>query len=106
MTAAEDFGQWLRERRQQADWSQEKVAKRLRALGFRITQTQIARVEAASRMALPLDLVVSLTALFGATPDVALGLAAADTEQRLMPCPACEDAPPAGFTCNTCGGAS
>lgn len=68
------FAAWLRAERKKAGLSQQQVADRLNTAGCRMCQSQIAKIERGVRMAMPLDLLVSITAVFGATPDIALGL--------------------------------
>lgn len=69
------FAAWLRAERKRAGMSQDKLADLLKASGHRIGQTQLGKIERGERMAMPLDLLVGITTVFGATPDVALGLA-------------------------------
>lgn len=80
----ETFANWLKTERQRAGMSQDKLAVALRNRGLSITQSQIAKVERGER-GVELGLAVAVTAVFGATPDAALGLASpgSDREQRL-----------------------
>jgi transcriptional regulator with XRE-family HTH domain len=75
-TTNADFVRWLRETRTQAGLSQQKVADALRAQGYVVfQQTTVAKVELGERP-VRLDEAVAITALFGSTVDVALGLKA------------------------------
>lgn len=81
------FAAWLQAERKRAGMSQQQIADLLKASGQRISQSQLAKIERGERMAMPLDLLVGITAVFGATPDVALGLSpdsrvAVDAEMR------------------------
>lgn len=78
------FATWLKAERQRAGMSQDKLAVALRNRGLSITQSQIAKVERGER-GVELGLAVAVTAVFGATPDAALGLTppGSDREQQL-----------------------
>lgn len=78
------FAIWLRAERQHAGMSQDKLAVALRNRGLSITQSQIAKVERGER-GVELGLAVAVAAVFGTTPDAALGLTppGGDREQHL-----------------------
>ncbi|MBL3664572.1 helix-turn-helix domain-containing protein [Streptomyces sp. M2CJ-2] len=78
------FAGWLKAERQRAGMSQDKLAVALRNRGLSITQSQIAKVERGER-GVELGLAVAVTAVFGSTPDAALGLTppGGDREQQL-----------------------
>jgi hypothetical protein len=103
----EVFAQWLVRERLRVGISQERLARLVTSAGFPATQQYLTKVETGQRGHIPLGFAVAVTAAFNATPDVALGLAPDNPEERgLMRCSQCNGNPPAGFTCNTCGGAS
>ncbi|MGW5477617.1 helix-turn-helix transcriptional regulator [Streptomyces sp. NPDC004008] len=68
------FAAWLKETRTGAGLSQQRVADALKAQGYAtFQQTTIAKIERGARP-VRLDEAVAMTALFGTTIDVALGL--------------------------------
>lgn len=68
------FAEWLRSARLGAGLSQHKVANALRAQGFSVfRQTAVHKIEHQERP-VRLDEAVAITALFGTTLDVVLGL--------------------------------
>lgn len=70
----ERFGAWLKKERESAGFSQAALAERLYEFGRPIYQQTIAKIELGER-GIELDLAVAIAAVFGATPDAALGLA-------------------------------
>jgi transcriptional regulator with XRE-family HTH domain len=73
------FIAWLKGARTAAGLSQQKVADALKAQGFAVFQTTVAKIERGDRP-VRLDEAVAFAALFGTTLDVALGLKS-DTSQ-------------------------
>ncbi|MBT2429387.1 helix-turn-helix transcriptional regulator [Streptomyces sp. ISL-112] len=73
MSDNDTFRQWLRTTREAAGLSQQKVADALKAQGFHLVQSQVAKAERGERP-LRLDEAAAITRLFGTTLDVALGL--------------------------------
>ena len=78
--------------------SQAEVAKRMRIAGYKWGQTTMTRIEAATRPT-SLSEVADLGALYGVKlPDLIAG-----APERHVTCPVCNEGPPDGFSCNTCG---
>jgi transcriptional regulator with XRE-family HTH domain len=67
VTLEELAGRELRRLRTAAGWSQEEVARRMDAYGYRAHQTTIAKIESADRP-LRLNELADLCDLFGVTP--------------------------------------
>jgi transcriptional regulator with XRE-family HTH domain len=82
-TPNETFAAWMKAERKRTGMSQDKLAVALQDRGVRISQSQIAKVERVEH-GLPLEWAVAIADVFGASVDVALGIAAADADaQRL-----------------------
>lgn len=79
------FVAWLKAERKQAGMSQDKLAALLSASGFKdINPQYLTKVETGRRVTIPLHFAVAVAAIFGATPDVALGLVAGEAEARRL----------------------
>lgn len=104
MSASENISRNVRRLRNARRWTQEEAAQRFIRItgapsmskaswsaGERAAETRRSKSWTANEIA-------ALAELF----DVPVG----DLFQAQPPCRACEDNPPAGFTCNTCGGAA
>lgn len=92
-----DFGANVRRLRQEAGWSQSDLAEAMTNRGYGMHQVTVGKVETAQR---PTRL--AEVAAFAIT----LNVAVEDLLQPMPPCEQCEDEPPHGFTCNTCGRSS
>lgn len=77
------FAAWMKAERTRTRMSQDKLAMALRARGVMISQSQIAKVERVEH-GLPLEWAVAITEVFGATLDVALGVAAPDAAAQQL----------------------
>lgn len=75
--------------------SAQTLADRISAAGWPVSRAQVANYENQRANTLPLDFVVYAAEALGTTVHALL------TEDVV--CPGCAGAPPAGFTCNTCG---
>ncbi|MGH3370818.1 MAG: helix-turn-helix domain-containing protein [Nocardioidaceae bacterium] len=84
------------EQRKNLGMSQTDVAKAMHNLGFRWHQVTVGRVESGVRP-LRLDEGFALAGLFGID---------LTTFRFDAVCQSCFNRPPAGFTCNACGGSS
>ncbi|KPC67282.1 hypothetical protein ADL27_59155 [Streptomyces sp. NRRL F-6602] len=98
------FAGWLRSERERLGISQERLPRLLSAADFPVTQQYLTNVERGYRKEIPLSFVVAVAEVLGVTPDVTLGLTGGESAVAAITCPACKGAPPAGFTCNACGG--
>jgi transcriptional regulator with XRE-family HTH domain len=79
--------------------SAQELADRMTNLGYPIKRSVIANIESGRRAEISLDHLAVAAA--------ALGVDAATLLRHVTaPCPNCKGEPPAGFTCNTCGGAA
>lgn len=88
----------LRSLRQAQKVSAQQLADRMTELGYPIQRSVIANCESGRRSEISVDHL--------AIAARALGVDAATLLRRVTaPCPHCNGQPPAGFTCNTCGGA-
>lgn len=95
MTPNEQVVANLVSRRKRLGMSQADIAEKMTALGCPSIYPQtIGRIELGLRKVSVND----LAALAGV-----LGFAPGDLLGPLPPCPTCQDAPPAGFTCQGCG---
>jgi transcriptional regulator with XRE-family HTH domain len=84
MTAPQEtFAAWLVAERARTGMSQDKLAAALQQHGHTIRQTQISRIERNARE-LPLAWAVAIVEVFGATLDLALGMAVSDAEARTV----------------------
>ncbi|MEU8968095.1 helix-turn-helix domain-containing protein [Streptomyces monashensis] len=88
----------LRALRQRQKVSARVLADRMTAAGFPIDRGVIANAENGRRTEISVGHLVAAAQ--------ALGADAAAVLRRCAPCPTCQGARPAGFTCNTCGGTS
>lgn len=81
-------------------WSQEELAKRISSSGFHMTLGIVGKIEAnldeldRRQRRVTVDELVAFAAAFGANPGAML---------TAPECGTCNGAPPAGFTCQTCG---
>jgi transcriptional regulator with XRE-family HTH domain len=88
----------LRSARQSKKVSARELAERMTALGYPVGRSAIANIESGRRPEISVDhLAFAAQALEVDAPAVLRAV--------VSPCPQCHGAPPAGFTCNTCGGA-
>ncbi|MFE4867747.1 helix-turn-helix transcriptional regulator [Streptomyces sp. NPDC056682] len=79
----EIFAAWLRAERERVGLSQGALAATVSREGRAVYQQTIAKIEGGER-GIELDLAVAITAAFGTTPDVALGLAAEQPDVRAL----------------------
>ncbi|MEU5596612.1 hypothetical protein [Streptomyces sp. NPDC020298] len=86
----------LRALRQREKVSARVLADRMTAAGYPIDRAVIAKAETGHRAEISVGHLVAAAH--------ALGADAAALLRRCVPCPTCQGARPAGFTCNTCGG--
>lgn len=75
--------------------SAQMLADRMTELGYPIQRTVIANLENGRRSEVSIDHVVVAARALGTTVVALL--------EEPVVCPQCKGAPPAGFTCNTCG---
>ena len=78
--------------------SAQMLADRMTELGYPIQRTVIANLENGRRSEVSIDHVVGAARALGTTVLALL--------EEPVVCPQCKGEPPAGFTCNTCGGGS
>ena len=78
--------------------SAQMLADRMTELGYPIQRTVIANLENGRRSEVSIDHVVVAARALGTTVLALL--------EEPVVCPQCKGEPPAGFTCNTCGGGS
>lgn len=90
----------LRAVRVEQGMSARQLADRMTEMGFPVQRSIIANLENGRRTDVSVDHVVAAVRALG------LDLSAFLVRCGLLACPACHGAPPAGFTCNTCGGAA
>jgi transcriptional regulator with XRE-family HTH domain len=88
----------LRALRERQKVSARVLADRMTAIGYPIERGAIANAETGRRTEISVGHLVAAAQ--------ALGADAAAILRRCVPCPNCQGARPAGFTCNTCGGTS
>lgn len=88
----------VRKLRQIQKVSAQQLADRMTELGFTISRGVLANIESGR--------VASVSVDFLDAAARALGTDAVALLARPVVCPACKGEPPAGFTCNTCGGAA
>lgn len=86
----------LRALRQIQKVSAQELAERMSAAGYPIKRSVIANLESGRREEVSVDHLVAAAQALGTT-------AAAILNGPMPVCPICENEPPAGFTCNTCG---
>lgn len=82
-TPQETFAAWLKAERARTGTSQEALASALRRRGISLNQSQVGKIERGEH-GLSLDWAVAIAGIFGATLDVALGVAASDVEVRTV----------------------
>jgi hypothetical protein len=102
VSAAHNISRNVRRFRRAKGWGQDEAAERMTAAsGVKWTNATWSAAERSPETGRPkswkADEVAALADLFG----VAVGALFADPDQ---PCPTCGGMPPAGFTCNACGG--
>lgn len=89
----------LRALRRELKVSAQQLADRMTEAGYPIKRSVIANLESGRRAEVSIDHV--------AIAARALGVDVSALVRRVTdPCPNCKGEPPAGFTCNTCGGAA
>lgn len=87
----------MRRYRLERGWSVQKLADAITAAGYRVERSVLANQEAGRKQTVPVDLVVIAALVL----DIPVQHLLADA-----PCRHCQDAPPPGFTCNSCGEAT
>jgi transcriptional regulator with XRE-family HTH domain len=87
----------IRTMRKMRGMSQQQLAERITAAGYRIGRVGIANSEAGARKELPSDFAFAAATVFGVSVERLLSD---------VTCTACQDIPPVGFSCNICGTAS
>lgn len=93
MNPEQVFAKRMRAHREQRGWSQSTLADRLRLYGIDLHFSAIAKMELGVR-AIRLNEAAAVATAFG-VPLVKL--------LQEVRCDACNDAPPAGFACKSCG---
>lgn len=81
--AAGNFSAWMRTERTRAGMSQARLTEALTEAGLSWHQTTVAKTEARTRPLL-LDEAIAICRVFGATPDVALGLREDDEDRHAV----------------------
>ncbi len=84
--------------RRQKKISAQKLADGMTAAGYPIKRSVIANLETGRRAEISVGHLVAAAQVIGI--DAALVL------RQAAPCPQCQNEPPAGFACTTCGAAS
>ena len=77
--------------------SAQELANRMTAAGYPIKRSVIANLESGRREEISVDHLAAAALALGHS-------ASAILRRATSPCPTCKAEPPAGFTCNTCGG--
>ncbi|MEV0220808.1 hypothetical protein [Streptomyces sp. NPDC050704] len=88
----------LRALRQIHKVSAQKLADAVTDLGFPVSRAMLANWEGGRKGTIPVDFLVLAAKALGTTAEAILN--------EPVFCPTCRGDAPAGFTCNTCGGAS
>jgi transcriptional regulator with XRE-family HTH domain len=89
----------LRAARQANSVSARALAEAMTEAGYPIQRSVIANLESGRRAEMSVDHLVIAARALGIDPAILLRAITA-------PCLSCQGKPPAGFTCNTCGGAA
>lgn len=82
--------------RRQKKISAQKLADEMTAAGYPIQRSVIANLENGRRSELSVGHLAVAAQILGVDAGAIL--------RRAAPCPRCQNEPPAGFTCTTCGG--